>query len=232
MNDVIEILQAIVQDQLRSFRTAELGTVSKVYSHESASDKNNYECDVKLRDSKLELKRVPLCTWRIGAAAIPNPDDLVIVQFLRGDIQSAVINGRLYNDVDRSPQAKQYECVYISPDKAESGPRRIYFEFPNGNTFLLDDDKLVIEMGKSKLTVNHDGDVSLESNGKLTVQTKGNTSVSVQGNLEFSAAGDVKVEGNNISIQGKAQTSIEGGAATNVKGASIKIAGMVNFSPS
>lgn len=230
MNDVIAIIQAVVRDQLRAFKTADLATVKKVHSHESSSDKKNYECDVKLRDSGLELKRVPICTGRVGAVAIPNVDDLVLVQFICGDIQSAVITGRLHNDVDRSPQAKPRECVYISPDSAESGVRRMYLEFPNGNKILLDDDKLEIEIGKTKLTLNHDGDVVLDSEAKLNITTKGDTSISAQGNLDLSATGDVKVQGNNVTIQGKAQASLEGSAGANIKGGNIKIAGMVNFS--
>jgi hypothetical protein len=80
-SDLVGLVQAIVRDQLCGFRTAELGIVTQVYSHESGGDKNNYECDVRLRDSGLELKRAPVATQRIGAVAIPNVDDLVLVQF-------------------------------------------------------------------------------------------------------------------------------------------------------
>ena len=86
--------------------TAKVGIVTQVHSHESESDQNNYECDVWLLDSNLELKKVPILTQNIGAVAIPNQDDFVMVQFLDGDIHSAFIAGRIYNDIDRSPQAK------------------------------------------------------------------------------------------------------------------------------
>src|SRR5262245_47865 len=177
-SDVVELIQAVIRDQLRSFKTSELGVVTQVYSHESSSDKNNYECDVRLRDSELELKRVPVSTQRLGSVAIPNKDDLVLVQYLNGDIHSAIISGRLYNSKDRPPQAKPRECVYISSDAAESGIRRLFFQFPNGNQLLLDDDKLVLEMGKTKFTINHDGDAVINSdrsNITLTDQGGNNT---------------------------------------------------------
>jgi phage baseplate assembly protein gpV len=230
MKDIVGIIQSVIQDQLRGFKTAEFGVVTKVYSHESASDKNNYQCDVRLRDTGLELKRVTVCTQRIGSAAIPNMNDLVLIQYLHGDIHSAVITGRVYNDTDRPPEAKPHEFVYVSPDKAEQGIRRIYLELPNKNKLLLDDDKLVLEMGKTKLTINNSGDVVLNSSARLTIDTKGDTAVKVQGNLEFNAGGDVKVEGTNVSIKGKSNTTLEGTAATTVKGASVKIAGMTDFS--
>ncbi|HLA10971.1 MAG TPA: hypothetical protein VJ023_10295 [Pyrinomonadaceae bacterium] len=231
MSDAITLLQAVIRDELQSFRTADLGVVTQVYSHESSSDKNNYQCDVKLRNSGLELKRVAVATQRIGAAAIPNKDDLVLVHFLHGDIHSAVVTGRLYNDVDRPPEAKAHEFVYISPDGEESGVRRIYMQFPRGNKLLLDDDKLVLEMGKTKITINNDGDVLLDSNAKLTISAKGDTEIKTRGNLTLDAAGDVSVGGNNVSLKGKMAATLEGSASTTVKGAMVKIAGKTDFSP-
>ena len=231
MSDAISLIQAVIRDQLQSFRTADLGVVTKVYSHERAADKNNYECDVRLRNSGLELKRVAVATQRIGATAIPNKDDMVLVQFLHGDIHSAIITGRLYNDQDRPPEAKPHEFVYISPDRDEQGIRRIYMEFPKGNKLLLDDNKLVLEMGKTKLTINNDGDVTLDLNAKLTINTKGDAEVKVKGNLKFSASGDVNLEGNNVSIKGKMDAVVQGGTSATLKGTNVKLAGNTDFSP-
>ncbi|HWP47392.1 MAG TPA: hypothetical protein VNM22_09550 [Candidatus Limnocylindrales bacterium] len=199
MSDLISLIQAIVRDQLRGFKTAEWGIVTRVYSHESASDKNNYQCDVRLRDSGLELKRVPVSTQRIGAVAIPNKEDLVLVQFLYGDIHTAVITGRIYNDKDHPPEAKPHEFVYICPDPAESGIRRTYLEFPKGNKILLDDDKLQLEMGKTKLTVNHNGDIILDSNNQniLLTDQNGNNLI------------EIKVQQGQIKVQGKIKVVVE-----------------------
>jgi uncharacterized protein involved in type VI secretion and phage assembly len=230
MNDIVGIIQSVVKDRLRGFKTAELGIVTNVYSHESDSDRDNYQCDVRLRDSGLELKRVSVATQRIGSAAIPNVDDLVLVQFLNGDIHSAVIVGRIYNDADRPPASKPHEFVYVSPDAPDQNVRRIYLELPNNNKLLLKDGEMVIEMGKTKVTIKNDGDVVLSSNAKLTVDTKADTKVSVQGNLELSATGDVKVEGVNVSLNGRASAKLEAGGSTTVKGANVTIAGITDFS--
>ena len=177
IGDAVGVIQAIVDDRLRGFKTAELGVVTAVHSHESGSDKDNYECDVRLRDSDLELKYVAVATDRIGSVAVPNLDDLVLVTFLRGDPHSAVISGRVYNDKDRPPESKAGERVYVSPDSAQSGVRRLYCEFPNGNKVLLDDDTLKIEMGKTTVTVNHDGDVTVDSSGKVMVKSQSKATV-------------------------------------------------------
>jgi hypothetical protein len=230
ISDSVSLIQAIVKDQLFAFKTAEIGIVTKTYSHEAAADQNNYECDVQLRDQNIELQRVPVCTSRIGSVAIPNPDDLVLVQFLHGDIQSPVIVGRLYNDKDRPPEAKSCEFVYISQDQPQSGTRRIYLEFPNSNKLLLDDDKMVMEMGKTTLTVNRDGDVVLSSNAKVSLQSKGDTSIQVHGNLELNAKGNVKLNGANIDIKATGNATLEGSSAATVKGMTVKIAGKTDFS--
>ena len=208
--DAVSLIQSVIRDQLRAFKTAELAIVKTVYSHESASDNNNYECDVELRDSGLELKRVPVSTQRVGAVAIPNHGDLVVVQFLNGDIHSAIICGRLYNDQDRPPQASSGEFVYVSPDDPASGVRRIYLEFPNGNKLLLDDDKLVLEMGQSKVTVNHDGDIEINSGSSDITLTDQNGSNLLK----------IQVQQGEVNVQGQVKVTVDAPQIELVQGAS------------
>lgn len=237
--DLVEIIQAIVRAELGRVRVAEIGVVTQLFTHESGSDKNNYACNVRLRDSGLELQRVPVATQRIGLAAIPNVDDLVLVQFVQGDLHGAIVTGRLYNDADRPPEAKAKEWVYVCPDDAESGVRRMYLEFPNGNTLLLDDDKVVLEMGDTTLSIKNSGDVELKSNAKMLIETQGNTEIKAQGDIKLEAGGslslkaqtDIKIEGLSASIKAQTTAQLEGGASTTVKGPTISIAGMASFAP-
>jgi uncharacterized protein involved in type VI secretion and phage assembly len=229
-DDMVQIIRAIVRDQLQALRTTDLAVVTAVHAHESASDMNNYACDLQLRDSGLELKQVPVSTGRVGAVAIPNKDDVVLVSYIAGDIASAIVTGRMHTDAARSPVAKPGEWVYVSPDDPAADIRRVYLEFPNGNKLTLDDDKLSMEMGSSTITVNHDGDIRIESGGKLTVETQGNTSVSVSGDLALKASGDVSLEGTNVAVKAKANATLEGTAGATVKGASVKIGGQIMFS--
>ena len=197
--DLVSLIQAIVQDELQGHRTAELGVVTAVYSHANGSDKNNYECDVKLRDSELELKKVALTTQRVGAVAIPNVDDLVLVQFLNGDVHSAIVTGRLYHDQTRSPEAKDRELIYISPDAAESGVRRLYLELPNNNKLTIDDDKLLLEMGKTTMTVNNDGEVEIKSNNKDVTISDQNADNALE----------IKVQQGQVNIKGQTKVVID-----------------------
>jgi uncharacterized protein involved in type VI secretion and phage assembly len=237
--DLVGLVQAVVRDQLSAVRVAEVAVVTEAFPHASGGDKFNYECTVRLRDSGLELPRVPVATGRIGLAAIPNVDDLVLVTFVGGSLHGAVITGRLYNDVDRPPEAKAKECVYVSPDAAEAGVRRVSLQFPNGNTLLLDDEHLEIEMAGTKITVTNGGDVQIDSSDKVIVKSSGATEITAGGDISVAASGsvhikadrDVKIEGLSASVKGQTSAQLEGGASATVKGALVSVAGMTSFSP-
>ncbi len=231
MSDIVGIIRSIVKEELKSHRTTELGVVTKLYSHASGGDKNNYACNVMLKDTGLELQNVGIVTSRIGGAAIPDVDDLVLVQFIGGDINSSVVTGRVYDDKSRSPVASEKEYVYICPHDKDSSVRRIYLEFPNGNTLLLNDDKLEIKIGKSTLTVKNSGDVVITSNGKLELEANGDITISSKGKISIEASSDINLDGTNINIKSKAQTSVEAGATATLKGAMVSLKGMTDFSP-
>jgi phage baseplate assembly protein gpV len=235
--DLLEIIQAIVRDELATRRVAEIAVVTEQFTHADGGDKSNYECSVRLRDSGLELPRVPVATQRVGLAAIPNVDDLVLVHFVGGDLHAPVISGRLYNDVDRPPQAKANEWVYLCPDAAESGVRRAHLEFPNGNTVTLDDDKTVIDAGGTKITISNGGDVAIHAEGKILIDSGGDTEIKSQGavaikagkGIELSAQTDVTIEGLSVSAKAQTTAQLEGGAGATVKGPLVKLAGNTTF---
>jgi len=239
MEDIVSVIRSIVREELRSYRTLELGIVTKLFSHESGSDKNNYACSVKLKDSDIELQNVGIATQRIGAVAIPNKDDLVLVQFINGDVNNAVVVGRVYNDADRPPEAKPHEFVYISPDSKESGIRRIFLEFPNDNKFLLNDDEITLEAGTTKIKFNHSADIEIDSNSKLLIKTKsdvsidsmGNISLESKGNIDIKALGNLSLDATNIAIKAKASNSLEAGAMAKIKGSVVTVGGNITFSP-
>jgi phage baseplate assembly protein gpV len=230
--ELLSAIQAIVREELAARRFAELAVVTDVFPHADASDQANSECTVKLRDSGLELPHVPVATQRIGLAAIPNVDDLVLVTFVGGDLHAPVIVGRLYNDVDRAPVAKEREWVYISPDDAESGVRRLYLELPNGNTLTLDDDKALLDMGGTKVTISNGGAVEIDCQDAVTIKSAADMSLESQGKLALKAQGDVTVDGMSVALTAQTSAQLEGQASTTVKGPMVTLAGTTSFSPS
>jgi uncharacterized protein involved in type VI secretion and phage assembly len=238
--DVVGLLQALVRAELAKLRVAEVGVVQQVYSHASGGDKNNHSCDVKLRDTGLVLPKVPVAVDRIGQSSLPNKDDLVLIQFLGGDLHGAIVTARLYNDQDRPPQAKPKEWVYVSPDEAESGVRRIHVELPEGNALTVEDKLLTLKYGSTTIKIRNGGsvevnsaaDIILKASGDITLQAGGDMTFKAGGKLNATASMDMKLEG--LSVTAKAQTtaSLEGGAQAGVKGPMVSLAGMTSFSPS
>lgn len=222
MEDIVSVIRSIVREELKSHRTLELGTVTKLYSHESGDDKNNYACNVKLKDGDLELQNVGISTQRIGAVSIPNKDDLVLVQFINGDVSNAVVIGRVYNDVDMPPVAKPHEFVYISPDAKESGIRRIYLEFPENNKFLLNDEEISLEAGTTKIKFKHDGDIEIDSNSKLNIKTKDELSLEAgKTKIILKHDGDIEINSNsklNIKTESDVSIASSGNVALDSKG--------------
>jgi uncharacterized protein involved in type VI secretion and phage assembly len=201
-----ESIQRIVQDELGRVRTAELATVQEQHPHASDSDTDNYACTVVLRDSQIVLKHVPVATARIGTVSIPAVGELVLVQFLGGDVNAPVITGRLYNDEERPPQNDDGQAILHLPlgagdDDAvhaelHSGDKReLVLKLGKGLTLNLRDDDPAVELdvdgGKATLKIAKDGAVTLESQGK--VELKGSE-------ITVEAQGKLTLKGSTVNI--------------------------------
>jgi phage baseplate assembly protein gpV len=196
-----ETIKRIVHEELGRIRTAELAIVQEQHPHAGSSDKDNYACTVRLRDSGIILKRVPVATGRIGSASIPTVGNLVLVQFIGGDINAPVIVGSFYNDEDRPPvNADGQWILHLPLDAGDSDAvhveltsgdvRKLVFKLGDGLTATLNDDDPVVELkvagGKATIQVARDGAITLESQG------------------------DVKIVGNQIAIEAQSQLNLKG----------------------
>lgn len=195
-----ETIQRIVQEELRRVHTAELAIVQEQHPHAGESDQDNYSCTVKLRNSALVLKQVPVATPRIGQVSMPSVGDLVLVQFVGGDINAPIIVGSLYNDEDRPPvNANGQSILHLPVDGSDSdavhieinsdGKREINIKLGSGVEInLRDDDPAVkIAVGSSAtVQIDSDGAIKLESQGKIAIK------------------------GNEISIEAQAQLKLKG----------------------
>jgi uncharacterized protein involved in type VI secretion and phage assembly len=195
-------IQKIVREELGRIRTADLAVVQEQHPHTSDSDTDNYACTVELRNSGIVLKHVPVATSQIGSVSIPAVGDLVLVQFIGGDINSPVITGRLYNDEDRPPVnddgkavihlplgAGDSDAVHVELYSGEE--RRIALKLGQGLELNLQDDDPVVDLkvdgGKAGLKIDRDGAVSLESQGGIEIKGTEIT-VEAQGQLNLKGA--------------------------------------------
>ena len=159
------LIKKIVESEIKKININEIGIVTSIFPHSNIKDMDNYECNVKLRDSGLELRKVSVATQQIGLANIPNVGDLVLVSFVKGDVNAPIIVGRLYNDEDRPPANNDKEIIFIPPDKSNTG--KIHIKFPKGVSFKLDDKGIVAKAGRTKIIINNNGNMIINSNAKL-----------------------------------------------------------------
>ena len=110
--------------------------------------------------------------------------------------------------------------------KAVAGQTEMILEQPGGADGLA-----TLQAGRSKLTMNQDGDVTIEAAGNITFRTD---------------TGDVTIEGKSITLKSTMDTSIDAGMQANVsgklgvtveglsatlKGLTVSVKGMTSFSP-
>jgi phage baseplate assembly protein gpV len=202
---LLETIQRIIREELARLRTAELGVVQRQHPHAGASDKDNYACTVQLRDSGIVLEQVPVATPRIGAVSIPAVGDLVLVEFIGGDVNHPVIVGSLYNDQDRPPVNEAGQVVLHLPLGAadsdavrlevRSGQKReVTLRLGDGLVIQFRDDDPVVEVeaagGKAVLKIDRDGTVSLSSQAKVNLDAP---EINIKATGQLNLKGDAAV---------------------------------------
>lgn len=238
MSTIVDTIQAIIQQELHRIRVAELGVVKAVYPHSAGDDDDNYSCDVSLKNSGLLLKRVPIATSHIGTAAIPYVKDLVLLNFIQGNINQPIVTGRLYNDSDRPPLNNPNEMISRIPlaeadektiksairnIQSNSPLREILIEMPPKITLRITDGTVRATAGQIEMQL----DQSNESGGtvmvvagrtKITMKQDGDVTVEAVGDVKFTATGDLSLEAQNVKITSQMETNIEAGTQATLKG--------------
>jgi len=200
MDSLVSIMQQVAAREAGKIYTTELGEITAVLPHASDSDKNNYQCSVKLKNRKaaggsdFELRKVPVATGHIGLANIPNVGDLVLVQFIGGDLNAPVITGRLYNDADKPPVSDQNQVVL---DRVES----IKIIMDGGTTIEID------KNGNVKIEAK--GDVVLNDGSKGAARKDDTVEVTIPpGSFITTVAGGTGTPNPNpVKVQGKITSS-------------------------
>lgn len=267
MSTIVNTLQEIIRQEMRSLRVADLGLVEEVYPHSGESDVDNYGCDVRLKNSGLLLKRVPLAIGHIGTASIPNKGDLVLLVFDKGDVNQPLIIGRLYNEKQRPPINNPDEVIFRLPlaeadDKtikaairnhqSASPPRELIFEMPPKITVRVTDGTVRATAGKTEMKLDQPGGSGgtvtiFAGRTKITMNQDGDVTVEGAADMTFKATGDLKMEARNVKIESQLNTDIkagmrgsfkasmgatvDGGLSGTLKGATVAVNGITSFSP-
>ncbi len=205
--NLFDTIRSIVKQEIKQLRLGELGVVQEQHPHGTDSDKDNYSCTVALRDSAIVLKKVPIATGRLGLTAIPDVGDLVLVQFLHGDINAPIIVGSLYNDEDRPPinddgkivlqlpkAGSEGDGVFVAASSVDESSIRINV----GGTCVVhiqDDDPAVeINVGDGG------GNIKLDQDGTITIESQAGINVKSDGDIGIEASGTLDLKGSVINL--------------------------------
>ncbi|GGJ02345.1 DUF2345 domain-containing protein [Neoroseomonas lacus] len=220
MSSLIEVLRAIIRDEIAARRPPELGIVTQV--HPGDGDAGNHQADLRLRASGLELARVPVAVPRLGFSLLPRPGDLVVVLFVDGDVHAPVVVGSLYDAERHPPEAGALDASFVPPDDEDSAVKRFHIATPGGGVLTIDDAGLRFEAGGTKLEIAQDGDVTVTSAKAVSVEAESSITLKAGSDMTIEAATSLTLKG--------AQVTIEGQSEAKLKGASVTIAGMTSFS--
>jgi uncharacterized protein involved in type VI secretion and phage assembly len=198
----IDIVQRVVEQESGSRRGSALGIVSSVFAHTAEDDDNNYEVSVKLKHEELELRRVPLAVAHIGVAAPPRAGDLVLVQFIEGDLNQPVITGRFYHADERPPLHKEDEVLF--EHRATDGTLNHLRFAADGSIFLQRDVTKPEDNSEAKASLKIDG-----STGAVTVKVGDDVQLELKSD-RISIKGNVEIEGDLTVSNGSNQTKISG----------------------
>ncbi|NEN96468.1 MAG: hypothetical protein F6J94_19040 [Moorea sp. SIO1F2] len=232
-DSIVGVMQKVARQEARKVYTTELGIVTAVFPHTSESDKDNYQCSVKLKNKKqpdgkdFELRKVPVATPHLGLVNIPNVGDLVLVTFIGGNLNAPVIIGRLYNDQDQPPVNKEKE-FYLQNNPKDGGSLKIDQEgvvtITSKNekqVITVDDEKIDLTNEKCHVTLEG-GDATLK-NEKCTVALSGGNITIDNGTCKIKVeSGGITIDAASSNVTVKSVGSIKIGDAST---ASVQVGG-------
>jgi hypothetical protein len=177
LTDLVHILRAIVQHELKNLRLGDIAVVTATLPH-ADGDTHNYECNVRLREQDLELRNVPIATPHIGMASAPREGDLVLVSYVGADPNRPIVVGRLYSDK-------------AGPPVHAAGEWRVESPLQGKTSLAIDKDQsIVITAGKNVVTIKQDAAIEISGEAELSVAVKGDVKLKC-GNATIDASGTI-----------------------------------------
>ena len=196
---MLEIVRRVVENEVSRQRTSALGVVTDVFAHTDKNDSNNYEINVKLKHEDLELRKVPMAVPHVGYAAPARVGDLVVVQFVDGDLNQAVVTGRFYHADERPPLHQEQEILF--EHRVQDGTLNQLRFAADGSIFLQRDVTKPEDNSKAKTSIKIDGssgDVEIKAGDKITIVLKNDSEIDIT-----SDGKPVKVSCDTLTLDGK-----------------------------
>jgi uncharacterized protein involved in type VI secretion and phage assembly len=144
----------------------------------------------------------------------PQADDEVLVAMAHGDVSEPYILGCLWNSQDRPPAE--------NPNDASS---KVVLKTPGGHVVELDDlvQSVTITTIDGQKAVLDSQKIELEAgSSKVTLETSGNVEISASNELTLKAT-TIKLDATTIEITASAKATLKGSASCTIKGGTVEI---------
>ncbi|RFZ94403.1 hypothetical protein D0C36_02295 [Mucilaginibacter conchicola] len=180
-------------------------------------------------------------TNHAGMVFLPEVGDEVLISFIGGDEEQAVILGSLFGRTNKClVAATENNAIKSITTKNQlqinfdDNNKSIEIKTPDGNKITISDNDggIVIEdMNANSVQLSSTG-ISLRSNGDINLDAKGSININANTNVKVKAdAGNIMLKGVNIVNQanasfkatGQAQAELSASGQTVVKGAIVMI---------
>jgi phage baseplate assembly protein gpV len=220
MSRVMEVIRRVVEQEVAQYRTCALGVVTATFPHTEENDEHNYEINVRLKHEDLELRKVPLAVTHMGIATLPKVGDLVLVEFINGDLNQPVVTATFYHADERPPFHQNDELLLEQRVKGDSTLNHLRFT-PNGTIFIQRDVKKPEDNSEAKTSIKIDGEtgnIEIKVGEKITVLISDAEGINITATdkavqvtsktLAIKADDEINLESAKINIKG--ETKIDG----------------------
>ena len=151
-----------------------------------------------------------------GSFFRPEIDDEVIVGFINGNPNEAVILGMMNSSAKPAPLTasdNNHEKGFVTRSKIKflfnDDKKSASLETPGGKKIILDDDAGVIHFE--------------DENGNKVVADSGGITLDSPKDIILKATGDIRFEGMNISVKANAQFKAEGSAGAEISTSAVAV---------
>ena len=162
---------------------------------------------------------MPMAGQERGWMTIPEINDEVLVSFVRGDINNAIIVGSLYNGVDTPPYANEDEENNLRVFQSRSG-HRLTFDDTKGEErieLILHNEEIQVvwDSANKVLSVYSGKDIIIEAKDKISMKCT---------DFQLEASNSVNVKaGSDIAIQAGGNLNQEAAGTFSMEAALIKL---------
>ncbi|WP_299963871.1 type VI secretion system tip protein VgrG [uncultured Roseobacter sp.] len=220
----------------------EIATVLK--THEDPQNQRRIQVALPLRDGGKEGMWVRLASSYasegFGIEFLPEVGDEVVLGFLNGDPDAAVMLGALHSSKRTAPvEPDAQNTIKTIVTRAQhkvtfdDDKKIITVETPGGHKLTLsDEDKsITIEDSNKNTTVMNDSGIKTTSPKDITIEATGSVTIKGTGGVDISSPADVSAKGANVSVSaemaltatGTASAELSATGETTVKGAMVMI---------